>query len=210
MSMALAGTFLALLFMLHFIKPELDPSWRMISEYEIGRFGWLMQLAFFCWGGSVLSLMAALSSTTRTVGGAIARWWFVILGFAMIGAGIFITNPITDDTVSTANTLHTLFGAIVIMTFPFAASILSGSLARKPDWSGMKGWLLWGTLLVWISMFAFFGSIIVSQSINPNAGRGGPEVYLGWPNRIMVLVYSIWLIMIARYSTLISDKQAGS
>ncbi len=208
-SMALAGAFLAFLFLLHFLKPELDPSWRMISEYEIGRFGWLMQLAFFCWGGSVLALVAALWPTSRTVGGAIARWWFAILGLAMIGAGIFITNPITDDAVSTANTLHTLFGALVIMTFPIAASILAGSLARKPEWSGAKGWLVWGTLLLWISQFAFFGSITISQAINPNAGRVGPEVYLGWPNRIMVLIYSIWLILVARHLVLVSDKKVA-
>ena len=40
--------FLGLLALLHFLKPELDPAWRMISEYEIGRFGWMMRLAFFC------------------------------------------------------------------------------------------------------------------------------------------------------------------
>ena len=34
-----AATFMVLLTALHFIKPELDPSWRMISEYEIGRHG---------------------------------------------------------------------------------------------------------------------------------------------------------------------------
>jgi hypothetical protein len=31
----------------HFLKPEFDPSWRMVSEYAIGRWGWVMQLAFF-------------------------------------------------------------------------------------------------------------------------------------------------------------------
>ena len=30
-------TFIAILFLLHFLEPEFDPSWRMISEYELGR-----------------------------------------------------------------------------------------------------------------------------------------------------------------------------
>jgi hypothetical protein len=34
-------------------------------------------------------------------------------------------------------------------------------------------------------------------AINPSAGRVGPEVLLGWPNRFMVLAYSIWLILLA-------------
>jgi hypothetical protein len=32
-----AGAFLALLAVLHPLKSEFDPSWRVISDYEIGR-----------------------------------------------------------------------------------------------------------------------------------------------------------------------------
>jgi hypothetical protein len=44
LSFAAAALFLILLAALHFIKPDFDPSWRMISEYEIGRYGWLIQV----------------------------------------------------------------------------------------------------------------------------------------------------------------------
>jgi len=39
MAIVFAILFLTILFLLHFLKPELDPAWRMISEYEIGRLG---------------------------------------------------------------------------------------------------------------------------------------------------------------------------
>lgn len=39
--------FLVILACLHFLKPEISPMWRMISEYEIGKFGFLMSIAFF-------------------------------------------------------------------------------------------------------------------------------------------------------------------
>jgi hypothetical protein len=44
--LALAGgiAFIVVMTSLHFIKPEVDPSWQMIGEYEIGGLGWLMQL----------------------------------------------------------------------------------------------------------------------------------------------------------------------
>jgi len=60
LSIVFAIVFLFLLLLLHFLKREFDPSWRMISEYEIGHFGWLMRLAFFCWGASVLLLLIAI------------------------------------------------------------------------------------------------------------------------------------------------------
>ena len=72
-AIVLAVAFLAILFSLHFLEPEFDPSWRMINEYEIGRFGWLMTLAFFCWGGSVLALQQALRTSLQNAGGMIAR-----------------------------------------------------------------------------------------------------------------------------------------
>ena len=197
MAVIFSATFLVILFLLHFLKPELDPSWRMISEYEIGRYGWMMSLAFFCWGSSVLSLLVALWHSLRTIGGTIGYIWLLLIGIALFGAGIFVTNPITDTTVSTANTLHTLCGAFVILTFPIASSLVVGSLARNEKWSAARRRLFWVEVLVWLSMFAFFGSIIVSNAINPSAGRVGPEVYLGWPNRFMVLIYNVWLITIA-------------
>jgi len=61
-AVALSVTFLALLALLHFLEPEFDPSWRMISEYELGRYGWLMTIAFFAWGGSVLILTTKAAS----------------------------------------------------------------------------------------------------------------------------------------------------
>jgi hypothetical protein len=133
----------------------------------------------------------------RTIGGKIAYIWLLLIGSALFGAGIFVTNAITDTTVSTANTLHTLCGAFVILTFPIASSLLVGSLAQNEEWSVAQRPVFWVEVLVWLSMFAFFGSIIVSNTINPSAGRVGPEVYLGWPNRFMVVVYNVWLITIA-------------
>jgi hypothetical protein len=198
MTVIFAAAFLAILFLLHFLEPEFDPSWRMISEYALGRYGWLMSLAFFCWGGSVLALLVALWPTLQGIGGLIARGWLMLIVAALFGAGIFKTNPITDTTtISMANTLHTLCGAVVILTFPIVASLISRTLSRNQEWMAARHQLLWSTLLVWFGQLAFFSSIIISNAINPSAGRVGPEVYLGWPNRFMVVVYIAWLVMVA-------------
>ena len=197
MSVIFSTAFISILFLLHFLKPELDPSWRMISEYEIGRYGWLMRLAFFCWGSSVLSLLVALRGSLRTMGGRVGYVWLVLIGIALFGAGIFATNAITDTTPSTANSLHTLCGAFVILTFPIASSLVVGSLRRNEEWNTARSHLFWVQTLVWLSMFMYFGAIIVSNAINPSAGRVGPEVYIGWPNRFMVVIYNVWLITVA-------------
>ena len=208
-AVVLSVTFLAILFLLHFLEPEFDPAWRLISEYELGRHGWMMTLAFFCWGGSVLALLVSLWPSLGTMGGIIGRWWLLVIGVALFGAGIFKPNAITDNTPSAVNNLHLLAGAIVILTFPIAASLVAGSLARNQGWATARRRLLWATLLVWFGQLAFFGSIIISNAINPSAGRVGPEVLLGWPNRFMVVAYHIWLIIVALRVTQIQRQKEG-
>src|SRR5579864_4485551 len=59
-AVVLAAAFLIILFLLHFLESDFDPSRVLISEYETGQFGLMMRLAFFCWGGSVMALVVAM------------------------------------------------------------------------------------------------------------------------------------------------------
>ncbi len=192
-----ACLFLVLLLLLHFLKPEFDPSWRMISEYEIGKFGWMMRLAFLCWGAALLSLLLTISPAMQSVSGVISRVWFLLIVLALIGAALFKTDPITDQTSSTTNKIHQLCGSIVILTFPIAATIAAHSLSLNPAWAGASVVLIIITVLNWLSMLAFFATIAIATKRDPNAGKSGPHIPMGVPNRILVLMYVIWLIGIA-------------
>ena len=117
---------------------------------------------------------------------------------ALFGAGIFKPNPITDRTPNRVNTIHTLCGTIVILTFPIVASLAVRSLLYNSLWSENQSLLIFGTALVWIGLVAFFASIIIARIKDPSVGEvGGPHVYQGWPNRFMVVTYIIWIIIIA-------------
>jgi hypothetical protein len=198
-SIIFAAAFLIILFLLHFLKRELDPSWRMISEYEIGRFGWMMRLAFFCWGASVLAMLITIWPSLQPI----SRWWFVLIVIAHVGAGVFKTNPITDNIPNPVNTIHTICGAIVILTFPIAATLVISNLLHNSLWSARQGQLIFGSVLAWIGMVSYFASIIISGIVHPSTVRSssaekyGPHVLQGWPNRFMVVTYIIWLIIIA-------------
>jgi hypothetical protein len=202
-SIVFASVFLVILFLLHLLKRELDPSWRMISEYEIGRFGWMMRLAFFSWGISVLALLISIWTSLQPIGGTISRWWFVLIAIALFGAGIFKTNPITENTLNPVNTIHAICGAIVILTFPIAATLMVNSLLHNQLWSTSQYPLILGTVFAWIGMVVFFASIIIARVKDPTAGEvGGPLIYQGWPNRFMVVTYIVWIIIMAKTALL--------
>jgi hypothetical membrane protein len=90
-----AGTlFLVLLATLLVLKPEIDPAWRFISEYAIGRHGWLMSIAFLSLAACCVATVIALWSQLR-VGGRIGAGFLLIGALGLTLAGIFTTDPIT-------------------------------------------------------------------------------------------------------------------
>lgn len=201
-SQGLSGVFLALLFLLHFLEPEFDPSWRMISEYALGHYGWLMSLAFFCWGISVLALLFAIWNRREARGSMVARGWMIVIALALFGAGLFQTNPITEPTPRFSHEVHRVCGALVILTFPIAASLIAGRLRRGSIRTSRTRLLLtWSTRLNWLTLLTFFASMLIARALHPGLERVGPHVLLGFPNRLMVVAYHIWLLVVASYLT---------
>jgi len=65
LAIGLCVAFLAILSVLHVLEPEFNPP-HLISEYQLGRFGWLMSLAFFCLGAASFVLFAVARQAVRT------------------------------------------------------------------------------------------------------------------------------------------------
>ena len=195
LSFAAAATFLILLAALHLIKPELDPSWRVISEYEIGRYGWIMMLAFLSLAVSCVSLFVAIRSQIQTIGGKIGLAFLLVAATGLIIAAIFTTDPITasHNELTTHGNLHGL-GAALGTGFPIAAALIGWSLARNRAWTSARRSLLWSAGLAWIGFLVFTLSMVV---MFPDDGTFGPDVLIGWPNRFMMLAYSAWLMVVA-------------
>jgi hypothetical protein len=185
--------FIVILIALHFIKPEFDPSWRMISEYEIGKNGWLMRVAFFIWAACIASFTITLIQASVKPHYVIDIWLFII-SIAMIGAGIFRTDPIDASTNSLNDVMHKVFGSIVILTFPIIGTIITVTYISQ-EAVRMKVLLIIATTLIWVGQVCFFGVTAIAQRKNPNIKQGSPEIKIGWPNRIMVLSYVIWIFI---------------
>jgi len=208
LSFAAAATFLVLLAALHFIKPELDPSWRMISEYEIGRYGWVMSLAFLSLAFSCAALFVAIRSQIRTTGGKIGLALLLVIAAGMTMGGIFTADPITasQDELTTHGTLHGVGGLLGIPTFPIAATLISHSLTRNRAWSPTRRGLLWTVGLVWIGLLAFVLSMAVM--LPQSEGGFGPEVLIGWPNRLFMVANSLWLMEVAWRAIRLSGQRS--
>lgn len=195
LSFTAATTFLVLLTALHFIEPGFDPSWRVISEYALGDYGWIMAIAFLSLAVSCVSLFVAIRSQIQTLGGKIGLAFLLIAAAGLIIAAIFTTDPITTgrDELTTHGNLHGL-GAALGTGFPIAATLIGWSLARNRAWSPVRQLLVWAAGLAWIGFLVFALSMVV---MFPDDGTFGPDVLIGWPNRFMIVAYSAWLMVVA-------------
>ncbi len=186
--------FIAILAMLHIIKSDTDPSWNFISEYQVGRFGWLMSVAFLSLSLSCLFLSAILWKVTGLVG-KIGTVMLLISAAGMLIASIFKTDPLntSQELVTQAGKLHQL-GAMLDQV-PFAAVLITIALFQKKAWPLNRWLLIISLILVWFGFIYFVTSIRINF---PADGKFGPSVLVGWQNRIMIVTQALWLVVVSR------------
>lgn len=179
--------FLAILSLLHVLEPEFNPP-HLVSEYQLGRFGWLMSLAFFCLGTASLAIFAAARQGIHTRPGRFGIWGLVIIGVAYLCAGIFPPDP----KWFVGSLLHGIGGLVVIFGSPMVFTLVSKGFARNEASARAARQLIWMAALTWLSLFLFFGSIIAFRS-----GPGSDSIVVGWTNRFLITTFVLWLLVMA-------------
>lgn len=184
---------LVLLAALHVIKPELDPSWRLVSEYAIGTHGWVMTLCFLAQSLGCAALFIAIRSQVRGWVGYLGLFLLLTAALAPAMAAVFPSDPITISPaeVSATGHMHVLSAMIGIPSLPIAAMLISFHLARQPAWSSKRGPILWSAVA---ALFAFVLMVAQRRVQLPQRGTFGPEVLIGWPNRFLILTYCGWVM----------------
>lgn len=196
-----AAPTLVLLASLHVLSPEFDPSFRMVSEYALGQYGWVLSLMFLAWGICAWALAIALWSQVNTRAGKAGLWLLVIAGLGEAMASIF---DITHDTG------HSIAGVLGMGGFPIAAVLLSVSLGRTQPWRGAKSLLLWLANLNWISVVLLVATLVlmtvqVAQAYGGHLPQQAPAHLPagvlgldGWADRLIVLSNCLWVGVAAR------------
>ncbi len=187
---------LACLFALHFASPEFQPSWRMISEYALGKHKWLITAFFIFWGLSSFALAGSLwprvSGTWATLGVIL----LVLSGVGEIMGGLFDLK----------HKLHGLAFMLGVPALPVAALLIGYHLTRETQ----------NTLTIvvshttWISLILMGVSLAVLMAGFKNAGiqvdqntpppdklPDGVIALAGYANRFLILCYVGWLLIVA-------------
>jgi hypothetical protein len=195
---------------LHFLSPEFAPSWRMVSEYANGDYGWVLSLMFIFWAISSWILAFTIWSEVKTTAGKVGLYFLIASGIGEAMAAVFDIN----------HSLHSLASLIGIGSLPVAAMLISTSLGRTETWSGVKKSLLWTANLTWISVvlmgitfailittFTQAGGDMTSTEV-PTTLPDGVIALVGWANRFLIVAYCAWVINIAWLSIKVRRQES--
>ena len=213
LAMGAAVATLLLLASLHILSPAFDPSFRMVSEYALGHYGWVLSLMFLAWGISSWALALALWSQVNTVAGKVGWWFLIIAGLGQALASVF---DVTHDLG------HSIAGVLGMGGFPIAAVVLSVSLGRIQAWRGAKKPLLWLANLNWISVVLLVATLVVmTVQIAQITGGHLPQhapAHLpagvlgldGWADRLFVLANCLWVFVAAWWAMKVTSQKESN
>lgn len=178
------GITVGLIAILHVLEPEYDPSWRMISEYSFGRYGWVMRLAFVTMAISPAATCVAL----WPFGGA---WTIGLAAVALgaLGAAFIDADPIMTPRAQATpvGRAHTVLGVVLLAGFPPAALFAGVGVTPALGW-----------MLAIASVVPWAGLVWFLIAAAPAHGQGGsPEIRIGWPDRFCLLAYLAWVVLAA-------------
>jgi hypothetical protein len=197
-----------LLASLHALSPEFDPSWRVVSEYANGKYGWFLSLMFGAWALSSWALAFAAWPQVKNPMGRIGLYLLLASGVGEAMASVFDIN----------HPLHDLAGAIGVPTMPVAALLISLSLRRAQPWLKARKSLLWTSHMIWISLVLFVATmVILIVTLHRAGGHLGSHVMQlppgvialdGWANRLYVVTCCVWTITLVKLA--FSNRVSGT
>src|SRR5215813_12382974 len=156
LSLGLSLAFLALLAVLHVLEPEFN-SGHLISEYQLGDYGFLMSLAFCLLGTGALLLALSLRPRLRTRGDRVGWWGLLVIGTAFFIAGVF--PPVQTPVI--IGYLHGISGLVAIFGSPIAFTLINRSFARSEPEFLLSRRLGWATLVAWGGLGLFLASLTI-------------------------------------------------
>lgn len=188
------------LLVLHIVSPEFKPSWRMISEYALGKYKWLITAFFVFWAFATMILAFLLWSEVSSIWAKFGVMLVFISGVGALLGGIFDVK----------HKHHGLAFGLGIPTLPIGSLLICYHLIGIEKWQNDKTALLYATHSVWISLVLMAVSMVILMSGYKKTGLPlGPGIeppkelpkevigVNGYFNRLLVICYILWLIVVS-------------
>ena len=118
---------------LHILKPDIHPSRTMISQYALGRHGWVMALCFAAFGAASACLFAALIAHVPSLLGRIGLAFLLAAAVGLAMAARFPMDPVSTprEQMSFTGKMHGVAFMIGVPCQILAVLLLSLALGNQ-------------------------------------------------------------------------------
>jgi hypothetical protein len=183
--------FLLAVVALHLLQPGLDPLEQAVSYYVHGAFGSLLTVGLIALGLASLALALALRGAVAGPESRAGRWLLGVWGVGVLLGGVFRADPPGqwNEPPSVAGLIHGNAALVAFLAFPIAALCLTPALRASGSGRSRAGLLLVLAVAAALSLALFAASLV------PVFVRPGPPILLGLTERVLLAVYSAWLIV---------------
>jgi len=191
---------LVCLLLLHFLSPEYDPSWRMISEYAMGKHKPFLTAFFVLSAVCTMMLPIVLWNETAGLWSKIGLGLVFLSGVGSLMGGLFdLKHP-----------LHGAAFALGVPTIMVGALLVTYHLVKKSDWAQYSTGTLLSAHAIWISLVLMGVSMAVMMNGFKQAGvpmgpgatppdtvPPGVVAIAGYFNRLLVICNTAWIMVMA-------------
>ena len=180
---------------LHILKPDVSPSRNMISQYALGRHGWVMAVCFAAFTAASACLFAALVTQASSFLIRIGLTFLLLAAVGLAMTARFRMDPVSTprQQISFSGKMHGVSFLTGVPCMLLAVLLLSLALGRQTS-SYASLPLMTLTLVIWLSLAITIAIMLMvgpGKPPNPN----GPERFLGLPNRLFMVGYGAWLMV---------------
>jgi hypothetical protein len=191
-----AALALAALAALHLLKPDIHPSRTMISQYALGRFGWVMAVCFAAFGLASAGLFTALIPYAPSLLARIGVAFLLSAAVGLVMAARFPMDPVNTPPAQMSFTgrMHGVAFLFGVPCMVLAVLLLSVALVSQGSHRLLP--LVTTAVLVWCSLVIMI-AIMVMVGPGKKPDPNGPERFIGWPNRLLMVGYAAWLMIAA-------------
>ena len=167
-------------------RPNYSAWHHFVSSLSLGEGGWMQITNFLICGVLVLCFAIGLRRVLHPGKGS--TWGPILLtifGLCLIGAGLFVTDPLlgyppgVPSTPTLHGVLHMLLSLVAFIALPAACFVLARRFAGDP---ALRGWVFY-SLATGILVIVFFIITDLVASLNPNGPAGlfqRLSIIIGW------------------------------
>ena len=171
------------LLLMHFLRPDFAPATSMISDYAVGKYGWVMATVFFVWGvGSLMLLLGLLRAGLRSRIARLGAAVFLVVTLCAVNA--FFPTDLPGTPATRSGMIHGVVFLVALTSFLLATLLLSIGFGSDSRWRSYQ------PMAVVLALLNVVAVIVQFVTLRP----GMPY---GISNRIVFAAMMAWLLATA-------------